>query len=769
MKENRLQESNSNERITGSNYKTDTENQDKLTDWKNEPTVNDLRTDYEKAKEVQANQISKIREWNDLINVKGKAKPPKKDGRSAYQPKLIRKQNEWRYSALTEPFHSSADLIKVEPVTFEDHEAARQNTLLINWQFRTKIDRVKFIDDVVRSTVDEGTCIVKVGWKFFTDKVKKEFPVFEYYAIENEEDLQILQEAIAYKQENPTGFENELPEELKEAVNYYEENDTPVVAVITGMEEREVDEIVENYPTVEVMDLENVYIDPSCRSNLDDALFIINSYEINQAELNKNKDLYKNLDQIIWEGDSDGDSEFNDNETFRNFNDPIRRKKIAYDYWGFYDIDGTGILKPILATWIDNVMIRMVDNPFPDGKPPFVIMNYMPIKRRIYGEPDAELLKDNQQLAGAYGRSAIDILARTANAQTAIFKGVLDGVNRNRLENEENFEINPNQHPNGGIIPIVSPEIPSSILNMIEMNNHEAESLTGVKSFSGGLSGDAYGKVATNTRGVLDAASKREMAILRRIAGGVKAVAMKIISMNGAFLTKEETIRVTNAEFISIDREDIKGNFDLIVDISTAEIDEAKANDMIMLMQTIGNTVDQGITQVVLSEILELKRLPKVAQMVRTFQPQPSPEEQEMMELELELKRTQVEDAKAEVELKRAKAMEAMAKANSTEVDTVRTADGTAHMEGIEKSQAQAEANRRLEADKARYNTASKLQDAIINKASEKPEPRKAPIQVPSSPEDISQYRNENPILNIHSSKFDPSQDRSLNLANNRM
>ena len=294
------------------------------------------------------------------------------------------------------------------------------------------------------------------------------------------------------------------------------------------------------------------------RSNLDDALFVINTYEVNQAELLKNRDLYKNLDKINWRGDSANDADFLADSDFRNFEDPMRRKKVAYDYWGYYDIHDNGTLEPVLITWIDNVIIRAVDNPYPDGKPPFVIMNYMPVKRKIYGEPDAELLKDNQALAGAMHRSAIDIIARSANAQTAVFKGALDGVNRIRFENEENFEVNPNGHPTGGIINLVAPEIPGSLMNMMELNNFETEALTGVKSFSGGLSGDAYGKVATNTRGMLDAASKREMAILRRIAAGIKNVSNKLIAMNMAFLSKEETVRVTNNEYVTVTKEDIK-------------------------------------------------------------------------------------------------------------------------------------------------------------------------------------------------------------------
>ena len=56
---------------------------------------------------------------------------------------------------------------------------------------------------------------------------------------------------------------------------------------------------------------------------------------------------------------------------------------------------------------------------------------------------------------------------------------------------------------------------------------------------------------AAGIRGVLDAASKREMAILRRLAKGMTEIGNKIIAMNAVFLSEKEVIRVTNKEFIS--------------------------------------------------------------------------------------------------------------------------------------------------------------------------------------------------------------------------
>ncbi len=95
-----------------------------------------------------------------------------KKGRSKLVPKLVRKQAEWRYAALSEPFLSTDDLFNTAPATFEDKASAEQNGLVLNYQINCRIDKVKFIDEYVRTAVDEGTVVVRVGWEVEEDNRK---------------------------------------------------------------------------------------------------------------------------------------------------------------------------------------------------------------------------------------------------------------------------------------------------------------------------------------------------------------------------------------------------------------------------------------------------------------------------------------------------------------------------------------------------------------------------------------------------------------------
>ena len=672
---------------------------EKLTDWKNEPTLLTLKSDLEASKTYHDAQVAKIDKWRDLLSISGSAKPPKIKGRSSIQPKLVRRQAEWRYSALSEPFLGTDQLFSIEPRTFEDEAAAKQNQILLNWQFSTKIDKIKLIDDYVHSAVDEGTCIVKLGWNRVTKTVKEAVPVYSYYPIADEQGLQLLQQALELKQSNPREYQEQIPDEFKEAVKYYEETQFPVTAIQTGEEEQEVEKIIENAPIVEILNPCNVYIDPSCLGDLDKALFVVNTFETNKAELQKTG-LYKNLDKVNWEGNSvatDPDHETTTPDDF-NFNDSQRKKVIVYEYWGFYDIHKTGELVPIVATWIGDILIRMEENPFPDGKVPFVVVQYIPIKRDIYGEADAELLEDNQRILGAVTRGMIDSLGRSANAQQGFAKGMLDPLNRRRFENGEDYEFNPSLSPNGGLIEHKYPELPQSAILMVQMQNQEAEALTGVKAFSGGLAGDAYNtKVATAIRGVLDAASKREMSILRRLAKGMIKIGEKICAMNAEFLSEEEVVRVTNKQYVTIKREDLKGNFDLKVDISTAEVDNAKAQDLGFMLQTLGPNMDPSITMMILAEIAELKRMPVLAEKLRNYQPQPDPLAVQEKQLEIEKLKAEIAKLQSETMKNQAMAGKTQTEAQGKAIDNVLTESGVKHIQEMEKQQAQSRGNQNLE------------------------------------------------------------------------
>ena len=627
-----------------------------LTDWKNAPTLLELKQDLEDAKPIHDSQVTKIGEWLDNLNVTGKAKVTTAKGNSTIVPKLIRKQAEWRYAALSEPFLSTDSIFNVRPVTWEDREAAVQNEMVLNHQFNNAIDKTKFIDEYVRAAVDEGTVIVRVGWEFEEEEYTANFPVVEYRV--NPELGPLHEQLHQMMEESPSQYDTDVPEELKQAHDLTMEQGVPIEPVVIGQKEETRTRTVQNRPTLEICDFRNVVMDPTAMGDINKASFLVYSFETSLSALKKDGK-YKNLDRINIESNSilgQPDHESSVGLGSFNFNDKPRKKFIAYEYWGYRDLDGSGIVKPFVATWVGNTYIRMEENPFPDKGIPFVIEQYLPVRRQNYGEPDGALLEDNQRVLGAVTRGMIDIMGKSANGQTGVRKDMLDTTNRRKFDKGQDYEFNAQVDPRQGVFMHTYPEIPSSAQFMLQLQNMEAESITGVKSFSQGVSGQSLGDVAAAVRGALDAASKRELGILRRLSNGIIKVGRKMISMNSEFLSDEEVVRVTNDEFVKIRKDDLAGNFDMRLSISTAEEDNNKAEQLAFMLQTMGNNMDPNLAKTILSDIAKLRKMPDLAKKIENYQPEPDP----MM-----IKKSQLEVAllEAQIATEQAKAMQLQASA----------------------------------------------------------------------------------------------------------
>ena len=615
------------------------DNQDqtsKLTNWKNPPTVAELKQDYQLAKTNHSAVVTQIDKFLDNLHIRGSAKIKSRDkNRSSVQPKLIRKQAEWRYAPLSEPFLSAENIFKVFPTTWEDADSAEENQLVLNHQFNNQIKKVKFIDDYVRNCVNEGTVIVRTGWTYKEVPVTKQVPEYSYIPCP-EEYMQQLMDAAQVVLSDPSQKEL-LPDAIQKSIDATVENERPIWAVQTGVVEVKTTEVVLNQPELTVCDYQDVLPDPLCKGDIDKANFVIYRFETSIAELAKTG-LYSNLD-LITKGDKNSIAQADEafqNATYlsQNFSDNNRQKFTAYEYWGLWDINGDGILKPIVATWVNNTCIRMEENPYPDQRLPFVFVSYLPTKNSLYGEPDGALLEENQSIIGAVTRGMIDLMARSANGQKGVRKDALDVVNKRKFLNGEDYEINGNiADPSSIVYTHQFAEIPQSAPFMIDYQNNEAEGLTGVKAFSGGLSGESLGDVAAGVRSVLDAASKREMGILRRLSAGLIEIGQRILAMNAEFLSEEEVIRITNNQFKTVRRDSLKGRYDIKLEISTAETDNAKAQELAFMLQTMGNTLPAPVTTTLLAEIAKLRKMPHVAHAITNWKPEPDPYDQKMRQL----------------------------------------------------------------------------------------------------------------------------------------
>ena len=652
-----------------------------LVDWKNPPSLSELKADFESAQVAHDVHVQEVDNWLKVLN--GEQAINNKKGRSKLVPKLARRQAEWRYAALSEPFLSTDDLFNTSPQTFEDKEFAVQNGMLLNYQLNCRMDKVKFIDEYIRTAVDEGTVVVRVGWEFEEDKRKVWQDVME------------TQPAVDPNTGQPV-MDPQTGQPVMQEVKVGQKASTKTITV-------------KNQPILTVCDYNNIILDPTCEGDIEKANFAVYSFETSLSELKKDG-RYTNLDDINFESASvlaEPDHAVNSDDTSFTFKDKARKKVIAREYWGYWDIDDTGEVKPFVATWVGSTFIRMEENPYPDKKIPFVLVQYLPRRKNIYGEPDASLIEDNQKIVGAVTRGIIDIIGRSANGQQGVRKDALDVTNARKFERGDDYKFNSNVDPRQAFHMEVYPEIPRSALEVLNMQNNDAEALTGVKAFTQGISGQALGTRATGIRSALDATSKRELGILRRLSNGLNQIGRKIISMNAEFLDDEEIIRITNEEFVAINRNDLGGKYDIKLNISTAEADEQKGSELAFMLQTMGNTMPPEMSQMILADIAKLRKMPDLAKRIAEYQPQPDPMAQQKMQLEMALLEAQVanETAKGrenevDVQLKTAKTETEQAKARS-----MHSASDISDLDFVEKESGVGAAQKQAESDRKHAQT----------------------------------------------------------------
>jgi len=616
--------------------------------WKNQPSFKDLYNNYVDAQSDQAVVIADLDRRELYLDGGPMIKVPK--GKSSTRPKLIRKQLEWKIPALEEPFLNTVDMFQLKPRTFEDVDKAKQNELLINYQWSTKVDKVRLINNISRTIATDGIVIVKTGWETDEEEVMvdKEVPVYA----SPEESLQIIQQALE---------SGEMSEEQAQQII---ESGQPVQK---GTEVVQVPEykLVKNQPMYTVCDTRNVILDPTANGVIEDLQFVIHEYDTTLSDLKREEyyeecdengnitsyGIYKNLDLIepaTSTRDYENDVDYSD--TSFEFGDKPRRKLRAYEYWGYWDINGDGQTEVIVATWVGKTLIRLEKSPYPFDGLPFSIASYMPVKNSFYGETDGDLLIENQNAIGRMTRAMYDITADIAVGQEFIDETLLSATQKANYKAGRTVYTRAGMSAKNSIYKSTIEDVPRSVFEMINYANNDTESLTGTKAFSQGIGSQALGNVATGIRSSLDATAKRELSILRRLSNNLfKDLAVKTIAMNQAFLDEEEVVRITNSEYVTVKRQDIKGEFDIIIDVSTPEKDSQEAQDLTFLLQTIGPNMDPGLQKVILGKIARLKKQPDLEQQILSFEPEPDPAQEELKKLALEEAELKIKKLKLEI------------------------------------------------------------------------------------------------------------------------
>jgi hypothetical protein len=456
----------------------------------------------------------------------------------------------------------------------------------------------------------------------------------------------------------------------------------------TKMEEQIV--VLENRPRVELVRNSMLWIDPTAEGNISDAKFVIHKFRSSLSDL-KQDGKYKNLDSIVVDGTPifDPDSPYYKDETF-TFEDKPRAELEVVEYWGYYDMNEDGIAEPIVCTWVGDTVIRLEENPYPDQEIPFVSCAYDGEPFSVYGVAHGDAISTDQKIKTGIKRAILDTINASTNGQKGNKKGTLDIVNKRKFINGEDFEYLGSQADfwTGQFNPI-----PGDVLNFYNIVDQDIQILTGVRPFGQGIGPSTIDSKMNST---LDASAKRETDISRNFKENfLVPILRKWHSMNAEWLEEDQIIRVTDSEFVAIRQDDLSGRIDIQMNVSTAELDNEKSNNLSFMLQTMAQSLPFDLTKMLLAEQARLKNMPELAKRIEEFQQQPDTTAHQMQQLEMQKIQSEIDynnsraqENMVDMDLKGAKAINEKAKARKTHSDADMTdLDFVRKQEGVDRKE----------------------------------------------------------------------------------
>ena len=587
----------------------------------------------------------KILQWNKEFNGEPYGNEDPKKKKASVVSRDIKRSAAAQHASVIDPFVSNDNIIKCSPVTHSDVETSRQSELLLNFQFCRDFDRYNFVSDSFKVMQREGTVIARVSWEFEEEEQLVDVPVMGLVPVTDPQERQQMQmQGLPPYKQGQVGVTQEWQ-------------------MVTTI----------NRPRVELVRNSMLWIDPTAEGNIDDAKFVVYKYKSSLSQLRKEEYKYKNLDNIMVNGEQiwDEDSPYYRDDTF-TFSDKPRQELEVVEYWGYYDMDEDGIAEPIVCTWVGDTIIRLEENPYPDKKLPFVSCAYDSMPYSIYGVSHGDTISTDQKIKTGIKRAILDTLAASTNGQRGVKKGTLDIANKRKFDRGENFEyLGSNQDMWEGRFNA----IPNDVLNFYNLVDQEIQTLSGTRP-SGPTSGSSSMDSKRVTDG-MDSAARRETDISRNFKENfLVPILRKWYSMDAEWMEEDQIIRITDTEFIAIKPDDLQGRIDISMDISTREVENEKSNNLSFMLQTMAQSLPFDLTKILLAEQASLKGMPDLAKKIEEFQPQPDPMQQQMQQLEMQKLQSEINERNSRVgenqvdsRLKSAKAVNEEAKARKAHSD----------------------------------------------------------------------------------------------------
>lgn len=453
---------------------------------------------------------------------------------------------------LMDIFYGGQDVVSIRSKGVEDDKKAPLMEAKINFDFQKRLNGFKILYTFFKDGLVKGMGVTKYYWR-------KEWQ-YEYREIEGNDDIlaryksdpEYVMDDVVVKtppQFDPTGTVLIMPGEYTLKMRKRKWVSMPVI---------------ENLP-------------------LEEFIFCLTKKDINDGKFCAHKKLIH-----IKEAKKYGLSEEDIKSETRSWSDDVERMQKYKDLGGvtfiapedskdhiwlyecyFDDFDDKGNRAPKKVTIIGGNVVDVQDNQY--GRPPFCVWSPIIETHRIVGHGFAEKLKEIQFVRTALLRNILDNVYFQNNGVKVVnpFRVYADQLNENNVPGG-NLMTRRDVDPATAIHNLPYTPLPQQTYQMFaEMLPEIRQERSGITKYTQGMGSDALNKTAHGINQIMTASAKR-LKLIAMIAAetGVRDMfEHALIKQNLMYYDEEELVKIdqTNAQIIR--REDIDGEYDIVIDV----------------------------------------------------------------------------------------------------------------------------------------------------------------------------------------------------------
>ena len=311
------------------------------------------------------------------------------------------------------------------------------------------------------------------------------------------------------------------------------------------------------------------------------------------------------------------------------------------EHWTMYDVDGKGKAVPVLAVFIEDVMVQVIKNPYKFQHPPYSMAECV---RDPLGAPAAGFacsLSPIQQFRTAILRMLSDNLNSQNNGLYEVDRTNIDevGMRLLRFAPQGSRVPIPVRRP-GTINPLTPAPMAQHAFTAWEMLAVEGENRSGSTRYSQGLDSNSLNQTATGIVSITQRSEMRMWELTKRYSEtSFKRMMRMTISINQQKLDKQDLrmhfdVNIHNKEaqdaaqalgittglkadqWVTLSREDIGGYFSVDIDVMVGSDRQSKINNLLNYMQyvvpSMGENLPPEVATYVAMELAELMGLSEI-------------------------------------------------------------------------------------------------------------------------------------------------------------